>query len=303
MPRICALLACALVAVTAPAAHAENEKSPYQKPYEFGKDWFSGMIPNWDRQLGHMKGKPNLEYLEVGPYEGRSFLWVVENVLSDPSSRATAVDIFDPGTSKHYEDSYEARFRSNLALSGAAERVTVIKGRSQVELRNLPLDTFDLIYIDGSHATHDALIDLVLAWPMLKEGGIMVIDDYLWKRTWPMYLRPHFAVNSFITAFSHEVEVLHRGPQVFLKKVPNRCLRVHYEGCSYLGPYYFYDWRTGRLLEAATLKRVDISPEEDAVVRKILTSRRFGYPAPILPAEIRQEEAFKQLNLKLGLGF
>jgi hypothetical protein len=34
---------------------------------------------------------------------------------------------------------------------------------------------------DGSHRARDVLEDAVLSWPLLKVGGIMLFDDYLWQ--------------------------------------------------------------------------------------------------------------------------
>ena len=51
---------------------------------------------------------------------------------------------------------------------------------SQVVLRRLPLETYDIIYIDGSHATSDVLEDAVLSYRLLKPGGLLIFDDYHW---------------------------------------------------------------------------------------------------------------------------
>lgn len=41
---------------------------------------------------------------------------------------------------------------------------------------------FDLVYIDGSHLRLDVLSDASMAWRLLREGGVMVFDDYEWDR-------------------------------------------------------------------------------------------------------------------------
>ena len=33
-----------------------------------------------------------------------------------------------------------------------------------------------IVYIDGSHRPEDVLTDAVMAWKLLKEGGIMILD-------------------------------------------------------------------------------------------------------------------------------
>jgi hypothetical protein len=184
----------------------------YKKPYVFAEDWFTPYIPLWEETLAHLKGKPNVNYLEIGVYQGRSLIWMLENILTDPSSQASAVDIFD-GT-------YYKIFLENLEMGGFAEKVTIIKGYSQLELRKLPLDSFDVIYIDGSHVASDVLIDAALSWDLLKVGGVMIFDDYEWLReSLPAISRPEIAIDAFMEVFQPRIEVLHKGYQVVIKKI------------------------------------------------------------------------------------
>lgn len=117
-------------------------------------------------------GAPGLRFLEVGCYEGRTTLWLIENILTDPSSAITVVDIF-------FRGDYSERFERNLADHIASGKVIVETGRSQDVLRTLD-DGFDFIYVDANHDTHDVLIDAVLAFLLLKPEGTMVFDDYIW---------------------------------------------------------------------------------------------------------------------------
>src|SRR5438105_2903605 len=90
-----------------------NWRRHYRQPYDFTKDYFTSRIPLWRRTLAHLRGRAELRALEVGTYEGRSALWLLENILTDPSSRLVCVDLF-------YElPDAESRFHFNLGLSGA----------------------------------------------------------------------------------------------------------------------------------------------------------------------------------------
>ena len=71
--------------------------------YEFDqdRDWVSRVGATWMKALEPYKGKPNVRYLEVGVYEGRSFIWMAENILTHPTSRLTGIDPFiDPQLQK-----------------------------------------------------------------------------------------------------------------------------------------------------------------------------------------------------------
>ncbi len=296
------------VATSATAQEAEAPKpdpNRYKHDYDMGADWFWPAIEDWKRELFHLVGKPNLSYLEIGPFEGRSFFWVMDNILTHPTTKATAIDVFETGTSKYYISDFERRFRKNAKISGRNDDITIIKGYSQIELRSLELDSFDLIYIDGSHATGDVLADLVLSWGLLKQGGIMIMDDFGWHAEWHFDLRPAFAINAFISANNNEIEILHKergSNQVFLRKKPNLCLQVHYEGCSTLGGY-LYDWREPRALyRASDMQRVELSAQEKKVVESILRTRKMGRIEFAIDDQLRRRKDFQALNRKLGLG-
>lgn len=189
----------------------QKTENPYQKPYRFSTDWFTSRIPVWEEALRPLKGQPQLHYLEIGVFEGRSALWMLENVLTHPASRMTCIDTF-PGQ-------LEDRFRANLALSGMAEKVTVLKGYSQEILKSLPPGSFDLIYIDGSHVAKDVLTDAVLSWQLLKTGGMLIFDDYRWaRRRLPPEERPQVAIDSFLRVYRREYDLIHKKHQVILKK-------------------------------------------------------------------------------------
>jgi predicted O-methyltransferase YrrM len=142
-------------------------------PYHFTTRWHTNVIDNWALQLADYRARPNLHYLEIGVFEGRSIVWMLENVLTDPSSRITAIDVF-------MED-YEQTFDANIRAAGAEARITKLVGPSQQRLRPLEPGTFDIIYVDGSHTADDVLADAVLGWPLLREGGLMIFDDYGWQ--------------------------------------------------------------------------------------------------------------------------
>lgn len=193
---------------------SSKSDSHYLHNYRFSKDTlFSSRIPLWEKTLGHLRGRPGINYLEIGVLEGRSALWMLENILTDPTAKMTCIDIF-PGQLRE-------KFLANLRMSGSYEKATVIKGRSQVELRYLPLNYFDIVYIDGSHLAQNVLSDAVLSWELLKTGGIMIFDDYKFKKL-PPEVRPRIAIDSFVNAFNSDVEIIHRGYQVILKKLPHK---------------------------------------------------------------------------------
>jgi predicted O-methyltransferase YrrM len=193
----------------------------------FSYDWFSTRIPQWERQVaGRFAGKPGLRFLEIGSFEGRSACWLLQNVLTDPSVRLTCVDPFAVDAAGGLGDSdidvpplpYEETFDHNMRAIGAADRVVKLKGRSAEILRTLPRASFDFVYVDGSHLAPDVLGDLVQAWDLLKDGGLLVIDDYVWKATRDPLTTPRPAIDAFMSIFYGQYLLMERSYQVTLLK-------------------------------------------------------------------------------------
>jgi predicted O-methyltransferase YrrM len=249
--------------------------------YTFTSDWFSQNIPIWVQALGELKGKPNLRYLEIGVYEGRSFFWVMDNILTDPSSRATAIDTFDI----YLDNDPEVAFRNNLRRSGHEPKVTVIKGTSREKLRELPLHSFDLIYVDGDHGSKSVLVDAVLSWDLLKEGGLIIFDDYDWAHPIPMEMRPAFALDVFQTLMRDEFQVVVKDYQLIIRNAPSACDKSHgfvenvasRLDCSPLGQYVYY-WKPRKLFDASDGNRgIVLSEKEISMIEETLKNRKLGF--------------------------
>lgn len=190
-----------------------EKQLPSTHSYSFTADWFSNRISVWQKHLAVLAGQPNLHALEIGSFEGRSALWLLEHILTDPSSTLTCVDPFlGIGGS--------LRFDHNIRLSGQATRVQKLQGSSHDVLPTLAREIFDLIYIDGSHKAADVYFDALLSWCLLKNGGILIFDDYLWQP--PTDARasqsPKIAIDLFLEGYVQQLELLHRGQQVIVRK-------------------------------------------------------------------------------------
>ena len=180
--------------------------------YNFTADWFGGNIPNWQKFLSHLAGRPDVVFLEVGCYEGRAVVWLLGNILTHEGARIDCVDVF-------FDEAYERRFDHNIRTALGQQKVRKIKGPSQEVLRGLPLNHYDAIYVDGSHTAPDVLEDAVLAFRLLKRGGTLIFDDYEWGAHQGPLLEPKMAINAFLGIYQGRYEMLHMGYQVIIKKV------------------------------------------------------------------------------------
>jgi predicted O-methyltransferase YrrM len=164
----------------------------------FTEDWFSHNIPNFQTCMNALKEKKL--FLEIGVFEGRSTCWLLENGLSDKGS-IVCVDPFS-GSIEHGGIDFqavEARFWSNVHEIGKSEqKVSLLRDTSYNALAHMIgfKYAFDFMYIDGSHAPDAALTDACMAWGLLKQGGVMLFDDYQY---------PHeptkVGIDAFLSAF------------------------------------------------------------------------------------------------------
>ncbi|MFQ5416478.1 MAG: class I SAM-dependent methyltransferase [Myxococcota bacterium] len=277
----------------------EDAAESGDRNYEFATDWFSSNIPHWKRFLKPYMGKPDLRYLEIGVFEGRSAVWMVENVLTEPSSELVAIDIFT------VPPDLEERYRANLERSGFKGKAVTIKGRSQQMLQALPLASFDIIYVDGSHTLDDVFTDMVLSWELLKIDGIMILDDYRWKWQLAEDLKPKGAIDAFLNAFWKRVQIVHNGYQLVIRKKPSLCARtLENWQCTPFGEY-LYLWNQKALFHRDFPNdKIELSEAEVARVEEIIDARGFGdlglsLPEPALVGETLTR-LVERLDLKLN---
>lgn len=93
--------------------------------------------------------------------------------LEDPT-RYQSLNLWNGYPQVYYQ------FLTNVRRRGFHEVVTPFPQSSTNALRFLARKEveFDLIYIDGSHEYDDVAMDIKYAWPLLRDGGVLVGDDY-----------------------------------------------------------------------------------------------------------------------------
>ncbi|UOF81559.1 methyltransferase domain [Bacteriophage sp.] len=165
----------------------------------------------------------NKMFLEVGCFEGRATCWMLENMLADNGS-ITCIDTFE-GSEEHTKlelGNLQDIFVHNIETSAKlTQHYRVMPMTSYEGLARLIGDKqqYDFIYIDGSHTAPDVMTDACMAFGLLKQGGIMLFDDYLWKDMPGVLHRPKLAIDLFVTLFSEQCDLAMIGYQLAVKKL------------------------------------------------------------------------------------
>lgn len=194
--------------------------------HQFTHDWFSNSIPAWEILIDTSQPK---KILEIGSYEGMSACYLIEKCSQYAPISMYCVDTWAGGI-EHQElpelQTIEQTFHKNIdhSIKKAANPVVFYKrkGASIVELSKLVAEghtDFDFIYIDGSHMAADVIADAVLAFKLLKVGGIIIFDDYMWKLKEEMtddqrrelfysVDHPRLAIDGFVGIYKNKMEII-----------------------------------------------------------------------------------------------
>jgi len=162
--------------------------------------------------------------IEIGVWRGE-FTGMLLNrlkpkklTLIDPWKNFDArEDAFD-GKTKDAE--FEAIYQSVLdkyAKQIASGQIDVRRALSSEVLAEMAHDSLDFAYLDGDHAYQGVKADLDAVYPLMKEGGIIMLDDYHRRGWWgDGVIR---AVHEFLGAHPVNLRIfMMRGAQLALEK-------------------------------------------------------------------------------------
>jgi predicted O-methyltransferase YrrM len=195
-------------------------------------DWFTSNIPTWLRALdaSDLKNQKIVKCLEVGSWQGLSAYFLLSNLNN---ANLVCVDTWEGSdenkssehtstehTSTEVLTSIEATFDNNL--SEFTDRLIKYKGTSfSFYNSQFKTDTYDLIYVDGSHHSDDVIVDAIKCFEMLKVGGLLIFDDYFWKYYDKEIDNPAGAINSFVRLKRHQLEIVCFDYQLIVRKISN----------------------------------------------------------------------------------
>lgn len=192
---------------------------------QYSFDWFTNNAHIWKKYFGKLKDKA-VNVLELGSFEGLSANWIVDNILVHPRSHLTCVDNFSTIKEQRRSRNYQPSKTFEQFVKNTQEnkhKITLIRGDTRDVLKSSKMlqAKFDIIYIDAGRSSKSVLEDAILSFPLLKEGGYIVFDDYTNSKRHD-YACPKKGIDAFQDIYSDELKVLNTTWQVVAKKVKSR---------------------------------------------------------------------------------
>ena len=190
---------------------------------KFTNNWFDSVArENWNQLLPLIQPK---KILEIGSYEGASTCYLIEKMseyIGNNGLEIHCIDTWEGGIEHSHVDMslVEKRFDSNIAISIKKFNVDIKiikhKKRSDLALSTLLSNGmenyFDFAYIDGSHQAPDVLFDAVAGFRLVREGGLIAFDDYLWAEELPngrdLIRCPKPAIDAFTNLYWKKIKII-----------------------------------------------------------------------------------------------
>lgn len=186
---------------------------PHARGYDFTNTWFEETRGTWEHFLPRLNPR---KVLEIGCYEGQSTCFLIDLLAATAPLDLHCVDSWSGGIEHQGAGQWAAdmtavedRFLTNTekAVAAAPHPVTLTVHPLYSD-RILPrllaeghANTFDFIYVDGSHQAADVLFDAVMSFRLLRLGGVLAFDDYLWSEDLPYGKDPLRCPKPAIDAF------------------------------------------------------------------------------------------------------
>jgi FkbM family methyltransferase len=165
--------------------------------------------------------------LEVGAMEGITTKYMCQNMLNadNPDARIIVVDPLmdyyvtdDPRYHQEFRHQYQRFKRNTRGLP-----VELKRGKSQDELPKLHAMRFSFIYLDGDHYSPMPYLDAVWCFAILKIGGHLLVDDYLWCE------ETKESIDKFLNEFKGHYDIVRQGYQILIQKTSNHYTDLTFE--------------------------------------------------------------------------
>jgi hypothetical protein len=188
-------------------------------------------LHHWSIFIGDYKDK-KLSCLEIGSHEGQAANFILKKLMNNKESTLICVD---PWIKSHWLNlnptdlCYEDIFDFNKKNNDVYNQIEKFDGKGIKFYKSekfKAIDKLDIIYIDDIHTEESTRLNILNCWDKLRDGGIIIFDDYNYKlATYEedkaiFFCEPvKLVVDEFINKNKEKIKILHDGYQLILQKL------------------------------------------------------------------------------------
>lgn len=179
--------------------------------------------PSYFKILNQYKNINNINFLEIGSFEGMGTNYFIDNFLTGDNSVIKCVDPWikyseSTITKMNEWDNLINENTYNIFINNTnynKNKIIIKKGLSIDILPTLE-KIYDFIYIDGDHSEKAVWLDAIYSFKILRNNGIIIFDDYNWNTG---DKSPKNAIDKFLYEYKNYIEVININYQVIIKKI------------------------------------------------------------------------------------
>ncbi|MEM9213624.1 MAG: tetratricopeptide repeat protein [Cyanobacteria bacterium P01_F01_bin.150] len=176
--------------------------------YQVIDDYFSDQIPLWQKHLQPLIKQEGGAALVIGSQQGIIPCWLLDKVLTHMSDELFCVD-----------QAFSKAFDQNINQTSGLEKIVCLEGQPLSLLPELPSDCFDLIVVQERRRKADyTQQEMDLCWPLLKTGGVVIVQEYSWEHPGGPQHSPKAGVDSFLKTIKGQFDILSQEHQLIFKK-------------------------------------------------------------------------------------
>ena len=185
-----------------------------RKNFKFSTDWFGNNAQIWFHFFKKLKFfELKLNILEIGSFEGSSLLFYYY-IFKIKNINVTSVDMMDK------KSFIFKNFKKNTKNLKSLKFYNM---KSSTFFKKKIREKYDFVFIDGSHYYKDVILDAKHSFRLLRKGGIIIFDDFVYNWTkkkldkTPEFHNVIGGVLFFLSSLKN-FKILYVGHQVIIQK-------------------------------------------------------------------------------------
>ena len=146
----------------------------------FTCDWTGPLAASLDALFPD--GRATLRCLEIGSFDGLGSLKIAERLCRHADAKLFCVDpwqdVYLPGQKTEYDQHFVGQFVRFLVNTERESKIVPLRGTLLDFSDQLSEEPLDFVYCDADHTETAVYADAMLAWTLLRPGGIILFDDH-----------------------------------------------------------------------------------------------------------------------------